>query len=186
MQTKKTDNSYLTEKVKLREKMLVKKQSYKVLDMFHGEGKLWDKVKADGYDVKVTGIDIKRGIDNRKLKGFVDFTKYDVIDFDSYGDGIERMLCYIDEIKEGAIVFVTLITLLNHISHKTKQTAGIEQVDMKLCPTLWGDSEVVAEMVKSVLSKYTKDFYIFSPVKNKNYIGFKKTKSPVIQAKNTF
>ncbi len=165
--------------------MLFNKQSYKVLDLFHGEGKLWDKIKKDGYDITITGVDIKRGIDNRKLKGFADFSKYDVFDFDSYGDSLERMLCYIDEIKEGAIVFATLITIMHNLSRKTTEGAGIDFETSKYCPTLWGENEVGEEIIKSILSRYTDKYYLFSPTKKKSYIAFKKTKTPKKPSENT-
>lgn len=171
----KNDNSYLNEKVKLRESYLTKEKKYKVLDMFHGKGKIWNQIKKDGYQCEITSIDIKKGLDNRKLNGFVNFEDYDVIDFDSYGDGLERMLCYISEIKTGTIVFITLISILNKLSNKTLKAAGINPEIVRTCPTIL-DNEIRIEIVKTILQKYTDSFRIYKPTAYKFYLGYTKTK----------
>jgi hypothetical protein len=59
--TKQTDNSHLQEKVNLRIDNLPDLNTIKVLDLFSGEGLIWDTIKKQtSNDIKVLRIDQKK------------------------------------------------------------------------------------------------------------------------------
>lgn len=94
--TKKTDNSYMKAKVALRLEaleLLGEPRAVRVMDAYHGHGKLWDAVreKATGWEIRLFRSDKQlRGagtlrIDNARLLEAIDLSKFDLIDLDAYG-----------------------------------------------------------------------------------------------------
>ncbi len=92
-----TDNDHIASKVALRVEaveLLGTPRPIRVLDAFHGHGRLWDMTRAvlpDGWDVKLYRSDHKeRGagtlkVDNARLLVALDLSKFDLIDLDAYG-----------------------------------------------------------------------------------------------------
>lgn len=111
-----TDNSHFAEKVDLRKSHLPKTQIVKVLDCYHGTGKIWEKVQADQPDkqIDVLGIDVKKESkaaligDNLKFMRGMDLSRFHVIDIDAYGVPFDQLETVFKSDFTG-VVFVTFI-----------------------------------------------------------------------------
>lgn len=94
---KKTDNDHVPSKIALRVEAverLGEPRPIRVLDAFHGHGRLWDLTREalpEGWDVQLYRSDHqsrKPGtlkIDNARLLEALDLSKFDLIDLDAYG-----------------------------------------------------------------------------------------------------
>lgn len=119
---KKRDNTNLFDKTALRfqECLRIGGATVRVLDAFHGQGKLWSGV-AELYQgkVEVLGIEKERGKspytvlegDNRKFLPAIDLSRFDLIDLDAYGSVTKQFLDVIcNSTFNGCPIFVTEIT----------------------------------------------------------------------------
>lgn len=113
----KTDNSFLTTKVKLRIDNLPP-GDLRVLDCYAGTGRIWNRIKKELPDrnIQILGIDLKKqgGIhlqgDNRKFIKSLDLTQFDIIDCDSYGVPFSLLkIIFSKPTRPGTVVFVTFI-----------------------------------------------------------------------------
>lgn len=99
----KTDNDHVATKLALRVHAVTRlgdPRPIRVLDAYHGHGRLWDETKAmlpEGWTVKVLGIDKEvrspgtlRG-DNLRIMGSLDLAGFDLIDLDAYGWPVEQL-----------------------------------------------------------------------------------------------
>lgn len=93
---KKKDNSFLQDKINIRfqECLRLNTNSLRVLDCFHGMGKIWAGVKElFPGEIEVVGIEKERGKspftvlegENRKFLPRLDLSSFDLIDLDAYG-----------------------------------------------------------------------------------------------------
>lgn len=111
-----TDNSYLLEKIILRETEVTNFKSLLVLDCYAGDGKIWNKIiERTGKEIKILRIDQKndkKGIylkgDNVKFIKTIDIHKFDIIDLDAYGTPY-KLLKEILRRNYNGIIFVTFI-----------------------------------------------------------------------------
>lgn len=100
------DNDHISTKIALRVLAITRlgePRTVRVLDAYHGHGKLWTSTIAelpDGWDVKVLGIDKEnRGAgtlrgDNLRIMGSLKLSEFDLIDLDAYGWPCEQLrLC---------------------------------------------------------------------------------------------
>src|SRR5688572_25502525 len=93
--SKKTNNSYLADKVALRVAHMPKAGEVRVLDCYAGQGVIWRAVeRLTGREIKVLGIDVNKpdelsGFrmpgDNRAYLEIIDLSRFDVVDLDAYG-----------------------------------------------------------------------------------------------------
>lgn len=91
------DNDHLASKVNLRVEAITRRgkpRQVRVLDAYHGHGRLWDAVQdalPDGWEVRILGSDTEsRGTGTLKVNNFrllkaLDLTTFDLIDLDAYG-----------------------------------------------------------------------------------------------------
>lgn len=111
----KTDNSFFDEKVKLRVDNLPNADPVNVLDMFHGQGLIWDEVrKRTLRAINVLGIDKKGDIpkiylqgDNRKFQ--LDYSLFHIVDCDAYGSPISNLEDILKRARTPLTVFLTFI-----------------------------------------------------------------------------
>lgn len=124
---KKTDNSFLEEKVRLRLDSLetIKKQTINVLEAFAGDGNIWREVQRQTDKqiniLKIEMKDHKKGVyllgDNMKFIPLFDFSVYDVIDFDAYGSPYNQLkVCFLKNFT--GVVHCTFIQTAQGRLHK--------------------------------------------------------------------
>jgi len=92
---KKTDNSFIEEKVLLRLETInkINKNKITILEAYAGSGVIWNEVKKrTPKDIDILKIELKndkKGVylkgDNSKFIPLFDYSIYDIIDFDAYG-----------------------------------------------------------------------------------------------------
>lgn len=148
--TKKTDNSHVIEKVELRLNHLPKKQSIKILDVCHGYGEIWKKIKTKtDKEFDVTGLE-KRTIkqrntlvgDNLKIIPSLDLSVFDIIDIDVYGSPAKQFEAIIKNgtYKKDVYFFMTYIQ---------RGFGCIDKVILKSC----GYTDKMIKKIKSIFHK---------------------------------
>ena len=115
MNNRKTDNSYINEKVKLRLDNLPDKKYIKVLDCYSGDGRIWNNIKTKtDKKIDVMSIDTKSKnrvyikTDNRKVLISINLDSFDIIDLDAYGVPFDQVEILFNKLYKG-IVFITFI-----------------------------------------------------------------------------
>ena len=119
----KTDNDGAENKVKLRIEATSHLESIKVLDLFAGENKLWEKIKTDRY----YGVEKEKNkgknlnADNMRVIGSLDLRNFNVIDCDSYGVPTNQIASIFknETLQEGTVIIYTAIT--NSMSRLNKE-----------------------------------------------------------------
>lgn len=121
--TTKTLNSFPLDKINLRIEALnkINKDVVKVLDCFHGYGKIWHEIqKRTDKKIELFGIEIDKEKksnfnvvygDNKKIIPSIDISKYDIIDIDAFGDSYNLIKTIYDKLKENTIVVYTHISV---------------------------------------------------------------------------
>lgn len=146
MNKRRTDNSYLEDKVMLRLNHLPAKKDLLILDVFGGEGKVWNEVKKrTNKIITIMRIDARPELpgiyihgDNRKVLPSLDLTRYDVIDLDAYGIPFEQLKIVLSSARPGTIVFVTYIQSgMGGLSHGMLRELGYSRKMVSKCPTLF-------------------------------------------------
>jgi hypothetical protein len=145
MSNPKTNNSYLVEKVALRCRHLPIGDNIKVLDLFHGNGIIWESVKVTTKrKITVHGFDIKEYDrisligENEKSLPSVDVNKYDVIDVDDYGipyNLVKEILSR--KITRDIVVFYTFIqTGMGQLNKNLLLEVGFTEAMYKASPIM--------------------------------------------------
>lgn len=126
----KVDNSNFYDKAFLRIQECVKLTGeVRVLDVFHGSGRLWAFVsKVLNKKINVTGIEKERGKscftvlegDNRKFIPILDLSKFTFIDIDAYGSVSTQFLQIIQNKSfNGCPIFITEISVSHGAIHNS-------------------------------------------------------------------
>jgi len=175
VQTKKTNNSFLQDKIDLRIENLPEKEKINVLDLFTGETIIWNKIKkTTKKDINVIGID-KKEYNNIYLKGdnlkflpSLNLNSYDIIDLDSYGVPFLQLDFILNNTK-GKIIFITFIqTMFGALPNKLLFFLGFNKRMIKLCPSLFNRNGF--EKIKNYLSKKSVKKIQYKCYNNKYYI----------------
>lgn len=114
LQSTKTDNKSIANKIFIRREAVKNLKIVKVLDLFAGRNVLWGNINTHKY----FGIEIKKdkGINlnanARKVLDSINLSMYNVIDCDSYGIAFDvyKSLLSRGDLKNGTIIIYTLIT----------------------------------------------------------------------------
>ncbi len=147
----KTDNSNFYAKTGLRISCLPKKEEIKIIDCFHGKGKIWDYIKSK-KNIKLNLTGIEKEYKKSKKNEFIlygdalkyiknlDFSNYDIIDLDCYGSPakyIENLLKN-KTIKRGQMVFYTNIYIMYGIQNReVLKSNGISLNMYHKCPSVF-------------------------------------------------
>lgn len=146
MKSQQTDNSYLAEKLFLRQSYLPKKSDIKVLDCFSGDGIIWNNMQRNNQDkdIQVTSIEKKRksGLylkgDNVKFLLGMDLSKFDVIDLDAYGIPFKQMEIVLNSNPKNQIIFFTFIQVVfGKLPDDLLKELGYTQSMIRKCPSLF-------------------------------------------------
>lgn len=139
-----TDNSHLEEKIKLRLDNLPPGDPLKVLDLFSGNGLLWEEIqKRTGRNILVLRTEKKPGKtgiyligDNRKFEFY--FSTFDVVDVDAYGIPFDQMEKIFRWPTRPRAFFVTWIQSgMGQLPHKLLEALGYSREMVKKIPSLF-------------------------------------------------
>jgi len=175
-----TDNSYLNNKIKLREEFLNKNNNYKVLDFYTGDCQIWNKIKLDGYNIDITRFDQKKdkqGIyllgENIKYFNMINFDNYDIIDLDAYGSPYQILNKIFESKINSKIVFCTFIQTMNGKLHNSFLIdIGLKRDWIKKIPSLF-NSNPFEKMKKWLMLKGIKKIFYIEISEKKHYFAFK-------------
>lgn len=115
--TKKSDNSHLGEKIKLRIEYSPE-GPLRVLDAYGGKGVIWKQVGKSREIAEYIAIEKQKGKnpaalcgDNAKILPRLDLSAYNVIDLDAYGVPIDQVEAVLKNktLKPGTAIFITAI-----------------------------------------------------------------------------
>ena len=177
--TKKTDNSHLEEKILLRHGNLPPTDPLRVLDLFSGNGLLWDEIRRrTGRRLQVLRIDKKtnrRGTyligDNQKF--MLNVSSLDVIDLDAYGVPFAQLSRVLSTARPNTRVFLTSIqTGMGQLPHGLLIDLGYNKNMIKKCPSLfnkYGSDKILAWLALKGIHEITR--YI-TPDHRKQYCTF--------------
>jgi hypothetical protein len=143
--TKKTNNTYLADRVALRAGHLPKGDIY-VLDCFAGKGLIWRAVQElTGRRIDTLPIDVNPDSgfrlpgDNKAYLDTLDLETFNVIDLDAYGVPYEQLRIVFDREYHGA-VFVTFIqSIYGQMPIGLLEDVGFSRDMIEKIPTLFGE-----------------------------------------------
>jgi len=172
------DNTYFEIKVFLRESFIPSKKNLKVLDLFCGKNKIWDKIKKNYKgNIIILGIDKEeksfslRG-DNLKFIDSLDLDFFDVIDLDAYGIPFKQLDKIFKKNLKNKHIFVTFIQNgYGILNKKMLNELGYSNNMIEKIPTLFNKKGF--EKFKNYLSKKGIKNIKYINIKNKYYIYFK-------------
>lgn len=156
MKSQRTDNSETDIKISVRLSALehINKNKILVLDAFHGNGFLWEKIKHEtGLNITVHGIEKEKNKaenvfegDNRKILPKLNLAKYDIIDLDSYGTPFDQLKIIFGNktLDKAIIIYTYIITAQGGASKKMLGTIGIHKAMYKKAPLLCSLKQVFA------------------------------------------
>lgn len=143
-QTKKTNNSYLGNKIELRSNNLPELPI--VLDCYGGEGLIWKGVEQKtGKKINRIGIDKNNyevGFylpgDNLSYLETINLNKFNIIDLDAYGIPYKQLKILFKRKYKG-IVFLTFIqSLYGQLPYGLLKDIGFTEEMITIIPTLFG------------------------------------------------
>ena len=178
MNNRRTDNSYLADKIALRLSLIPKKKQLNVVDAFFGMGTIWKNIqcKYDG-EIKITRIDIEQRDnefvfvgDNVKFLASLPLQKYDVIDLDAYGVPYAQLKIIFDKGYKG-LVFITFIqSIMGRLPNEFLNDLGYTDIMVHKCPTLFGKHG--KQKMLAWLALHDIDRVIMRSHSRKTYLGF--------------
>jgi hypothetical protein len=144
----KTDNSYLSEKIKLRVDSILSqtKTKIKVLEAFAGDGLIWNEVKKQLIDceIEILRIDMKLDKPGIYLKGnnlkflpIIDLSEFDIIDLDAYGSPYKQLKILFEKEYKGIVHCTFIQTGMGNLDHKLLIEIGYTRAMIKKCQTLF-------------------------------------------------
>lgn len=142
-QTKKTDNHYLKDKIRIREENLP--AAPVVLDCYAGNGVIWGTIQQNHpkTPIKRVAIEKERGKgqfhlegDNTKFLLSLDLSKFNVVDLDAYGVPYMQLKILFDRGYHG-LVFVTFIqSFMGRLPSGMLCEVGFSRAMINKAPTL--------------------------------------------------
>ncbi len=180
LQIKKTDNSHLVEKVKLRLDCLdeIEKDEVKILECYSGTGVIWDEVKKHTKkDLKILKIEkriFKDSVylvgDNLKFIESIDINKFDIIDLDAYGSPVKLLEIILKKGYKGCVHCTYIQTMFGGLDKKMLNKLGYSDSMINKIPSLFNKNplEKMLFYLNTYNVKCVKGYFL----KNKNYFYF--------------
>jgi hypothetical protein len=144
MSSRRTDNSRLEEKVRMR--LAHVSDGDRVLDCYHGNGVIWNRIKAKKR-IEVIGIEKEKGKGSIALYGEcekviprLDLSRFDIIDCDAWGIPYKALdaLSKNPTLQKTTTIFYTFIqTNMGTCPNGILSCAGVTREMIKKCPTLF-------------------------------------------------
>lgn len=142
-QTKKTDNHYLKDKVRLRAKYIPDKPF--VLDCYAGNGVIWREVQKLMADTPIIRLAIEKekskggfhlAGDNVRFLMSLDLSAYNVIDLDAYGIPYQQIKILFDRQYHGLVFFTFIQSIMGNLPHGMLMDIGFSKAMITKAPTL--------------------------------------------------
>ncbi len=156
LQSTKTDNKSIANKLFIRRKAICGLEEVNVLDLFGGRNVLWNNLPTDRY----FGVEVAEGkgknlkADSHRIFDTLDIGKFNVIDVDSYGISFDiyKKILRSDKVRSGTIVIYTAITNeFTKIQNEAKKEFGFQKFYDK-APSLFNARAI--EFFYEMLAQY--------------------------------
>lgn len=142
-QTKKTNNSYLGNKVDLRINYLPA-GDLSVLDCYGGAGKIWVAIgRETGRQIRYLPIDkLDYGVglflpgDNLVYLASLDLSRFNVIDLDAYGVPYQQLRVLFDKRFVGRVFITMNQTIVGELPHDMLTEVGFSRAMLRMSPAL--------------------------------------------------
>lgn len=180
---KETDNSYVSEKVHLRQQTidLFDKNEINILDAFTGDQLLWSKVIDKNPNKKLSFLRIDKKTDkpgsylqgdNVRFMKSIDLNKFDIIDLDAYGSPFNQLeVCFSKKYK--GIIHCTFIQVgFGNLNKNMLINIGFNSLMIGKCQTLFAKKGIdlfLQYLYENGVKEVTGYFF-----GRKNYLWFKK------------
>lgn len=138
--SKKTDNDHVATKIALRTLAVTSlgaPRPIRVLDAYHGHGRLWESTIAqlpEGWTVKVFGIDKEqrsagtlRG-DNTRIMQSLRLDTFDIIDLDAYGWPVDQLALVAREAPLVPVLTTRIHIALGQIPNRIIDDLGLGHI----------------------------------------------------------
>jgi hypothetical protein len=168
------------EKVKLRADNLPDADPLNVLDLFHGNGLIWNQIKKQtGRDIRILGVDQKPGIPGPYLQGNnlkfkFDYDFFHVVDCDAYGSPIKQIADIVKRSTKELYVFVTFIqTGTGRLPKDLLLSLGYTRPMLGKAQTIFnrhGQTKLLSYLGNQCIKRAK---MIYTPDKRKTYLCFK-------------
>ncbi|OAV75932.1 hypothetical protein Barb7_00417 [Bacteroidales bacterium Barb7] len=178
---KKTDNSHLVEKIRLRfdTLALINKDEILVLECFAGDGIIWEHVRQfSNKSIRILRIDAKpdkKGVylkgDNLKFLNDMDLSMFDIIDLDAYGSPYKQLEHVFKSTFRGYVHCTYRQVGMGMIDHGMLKSIGYTGSMIKKIPTLFSSNPI--EKMKQYLSVRNISSVTGYFFPRKNYFYFK-------------
>ena len=158
---RKTDNSFLPEKINLRIDCLknINKKHIKILECFSGNGIIYSVIKKINNRINVTRIEKKNDAygkylcgDNIKYLKSLDLNDYDVIDLDAYGIPDKQLKIVLDRGYHGYVIVTHIQSVLRTLPFGIVKEIGITENMFNKCTTMYGKLRTIP--IESILRNY--------------------------------
>lgn len=172
------DLSLINSKIQLRINSIENlKEPIRVLELFGGEGVLWNEVKIiTGKNIKVLGIDknkykrLQLQGDNLKFLDSLDLNYFDVIDADAWGSPFYQVQKILNSGYKGIVHCTFIQTMMGAISKELLLRLGYTEKMIEKIPTIFNKNGI--DKFKNYLAlKGINEIYIVTE-KKKNYLYF--------------
>ena len=173
-----TDHSHFEEKVKIRLDNLPEENPVKVLDLFSGNGLLWNEIqRRTGREILVLRIDRERGkrgayLVGDNLKFNLDYGRFDVVDVDAYGVPFRQLERIFAQSSKPKRVFITFIqSQWGTLPRKMLNALGYTDRMIKKVPTLFNRAGQEKFLRYLALKGVQKCQISYTPDRRKNYVS---------------
>lgn len=164
-------------KIKLRKEVIEKIENPCVLDCFHGEGIIWDKIKKEtGRDFEVFGIDrvAKYKADwtgnNINFLRTKDLSRFNVIDLDAWGSPVKQIEVLLKRKYKGFVIVTFISTIAINPDGILAESYGLTKEMIKESPAVVGGK--IMEMFFEWLKKQGIDKVRVAGMNKKKYLWF--------------
>jgi hypothetical protein len=179
-QVTKTNNdlALINAKIQLRIDSILKlKEPIRVLELFGGEGILWNEVKKiTGKEIKVLGIDknkykrVQLQGDNLKFIDSLDLYYFDVIDADAWGSPFYQVEKILKSNFKGVVHCTFIQTMMGCLSKEMLLRLGYTENMIKKIPSIFNKNGI--DKFKNYLAKYGVEEIFIVTDNKKNYLYF--------------
>jgi hypothetical protein len=172
------DLSLINAKIKLRIDSIEKlPEPIKILELFGGEGILWNEVKKiTKKDIKILGIDknkykrVQLQGDNLKFMDSLDLNYFDVIDADAWGSPFYQVEKIINSNYKGVVHCTFIQTMMGGLSKEMLLKLGYTEKMIQKIPSIFNKNGI--DKFKNYLAKNGIDEIFIVTEKKKNYLYF--------------
>jgi hypothetical protein len=173
-----TDHSFFEEKVRLRIDGLSNGEPLKVLDLFSGNGLIWEEIqRRTGREIQALRIDKERGkrgayLVGDNLKFDLDYGAFDILDVDAYGVPFRQLERIFAQSSKPKRIFITFIqSQWGTLPRKMLNALGYTDRMTKKVPTLFNRAGQEKFLRYLALRGVEKCQIFYTPDRRKNYVS---------------